>query len=599
MVIAIVFFAVHTVLVLRQFPVDSVKQNNPLMSGDLVWHFADVLEGDAFLRQESRLWGYSITYMAGYPFGLWNSVARRGYETVSSILPILSVHQAYYASIVFMAAAPPLVVALAGLIVGDDIFAVGLLILTVVVCQFGSMISYFWTFGNVGFIFAGSVCLLYCALLFAACKEGRWAYAVGAGVVLGAVGWLHQLVIFPAMIVSLVVLIVQRRALLVKWKCLLPLSAFLIGFLIVLPWLSKLIEFIDVRRTLTAKGALESGWKYMLMDFFSDRAYRHPFDRKALFHVLFVFGGFGAWRAWRSDDKGIATFFLSGLGILLCGYVFPYIGPLRETQPYRFVIMAKLFLLIPAWWGMRQFIEIVKGADHKARVALSCMALILVPSITAYCFDFASRMPARGLTEEEQQTVAWFKQQGELRGRIVSDNWPLSTVLPYFINGQMLSGPLPDTAAVINGWANVGSEISFGRKTEELDSAKLKDYLMLYNVQYVVCSGLLADKMALLKDDYYERIRFGNAIRIFAAKPDQLNWLIDSTNDVRVSAGPNRIKIENAPLGIFILKYHYWRTLYSSGNTRISPVSLMEDPVPFIRVDNMCGLKSIEIRNRY
>jgi hypothetical protein len=242
--------------------------------------------------------------------------------------------------------------------------------------------------------------------------------------------------------------------------------------------------------------------------------------------------------------------------------------------------------------------SIVKTADPKVRVALSCMALILIPSITGYLFDFAGRAPATGLSQVEKQAVAWFRDQGELRGRIVSDDSLLSTVLPYFLKCQMLSGPLADTAAVIHGWANISTEVSFGRKTEDLNAETLEDYLMLYNVQYVACSGLLADKMELLKDSYTEKTKIGN-MRVFVAEPARLNWLIGPTNEVRVSAGPNRIRIENAPSGSFTLKYHYWPTLCSSANTHISPVLLVDDPVPFIRVDNSCGLQTIEIRNKY
>ncbi|GAG19663.1 unnamed protein product, partial [marine sediment metagenome] len=71
---------IHGVLVLYQFPVSSVREGNPLCSGDLSWHFASAVEGDTFIRGEHRLWGYSPSFMAGYPFGAWISFSKRGYE---------------------------------------------------------------------------------------------------------------------------------------------------------------------------------------------------------------------------------------------------------------------------------------------------------------------------------------------------------------------------------------------------------------------------------------------------------------------------------------------------------------------------------------
>ena len=599
-VVAGIVLLLHVLLILRHFPIESVRQDSPLLSGDLVWHFSDVVEGNAFLVGEGRMWGYSPTYMAGYPFGLWNSVARRGYESATFILRGLSVPQAYWAWIVFMALMPPLIIAFAGWIATrrDAVFAMGLLAFSVVVYQFGSMISYFWTFGNVGFIFATSLSVLYGALLFETCEKGRWIYAVSAGLVLGATGWMHQLAFFPAAVVTAVVLIVQRRVILNGWRWVFPLTALALGGLMLLPWFLDLVEFISIRRPFGEKGALESGWKYMIMDFFSDRAYQHHFDRRLLFHIVVVFGGFGAYQAWRAATRGIAVFFLAGVGLLFCGYVFPYLGELIETCPYRFVICGKLFMLIPAWWGLVQFMKIIRNMDRKGGIAVLCLTLVLAPSMTAYCFDVVGRSPTYGLRPEEKQVVAWFRKQGSPRGRIVSDNGRLSAVLPYFLKCEMLSGMLADTATVKHGWANVNSDVAFGRATAEIAPEVLRDYLVLYNVQYVVCSGVLAGKMELLKDDYREEVMI-DGFKIFAAKASRLNWLVGSTNEVHLSVCANKIRIDDASPGTFVIKYHYWPTLESSQGTCISPAYVMDDPVPFMRIENMSGLKTIMISNGY
>ena len=45
--------------------------------------------------------------------------------------------------------------------------------------------------------------------------------------------------------------------------------------------------------------------------------------------------------------------------------------------------------------------------------------------------------------------------------------------------------------------------------------------------------------------------------------------------------------MENAPSGITILKYHYLDTLrIEPESLKLEPVWLMEDPIPFIKVEN-------------
>ncbi len=57
--------------------------------------------------------------------------------------------------------------------------------------------------------------------------------------------------------------------------------------------------------------------------------------------------------------------------------------------------------------------------------------------------------------------------------------------------------------------------------------------------------------------------------------------------DARVEAVDDRIKVSAATSPVTILKYHYIDTLrVEPSSIKIGPIRLLDDPVPFIRVEN-------------
>jgi hypothetical protein len=71
-----------------------------------------------------------------------------------------------------------------------------------------------------------------------------------------------------------------------------------IALVILAPWLQALWRFRDLRDS-TPTPFLAASWKDLVMDFFSDRGYRRPFDRQTYFHAELMLLGLGAITAWR------------------------------------------------------------------------------------------------------------------------------------------------------------------------------------------------------------------------------------------------------------------------------------------------------------
>lgn len=631
-VMLVALVALHVLLVFRHFPVTSVTRGNPICSGDLGWHLATAAEGDAFIKKQHRVWGYSPNLMAGYPWGLWNSFSKRGYEFASTVFWWMSFETAFYCWVVLTATVTPLILPLACLLFGlPRRIALVCLAVSIVVYQFGNIITGFWMFGNIAFPLVMSLSVLYLSMLFRSMsgRNGKcggqngqalrterecWFWTLPSGAVLGLLFWLHPLSVPVAGAGSLVSMYILRRRLRTTgvWLRLLLIAG--IGIALVLPWVLPLLSLAS------AKGvggqALESGIKYVLMDFLSDRAYRHHFDRRAFLHIICALGAFGIWRLHRccpasaeplseqiNQRPVVAILGGTACVLLVCAALFPYSDLLTQLQPYRYVLSAKVLLLIPATVGLMELRKLWQETNRQGRVICACILTVLFPALFAYVIDRVRCEPAGSLADDERAVAAWCRNVRN--GRVLCENGRLGGLLPYLSGCETIGGIISSQAPLKTNFSGVVPEQVFGfcRKDKRLTPAEMAEYLDLYNITAVVTvSSDLAGDMKNLEDMFSEMKPIGRH-RVYLRTDGRNSKVLrgDGTRDrVVVSAFPNLIRVSGAGKGSFTIKYHYVKTLASSDKrVTISPVFLLRDPVPFIEVRNPEGVSSFDIANTY
>jgi len=589
---------IHVLIVLREFPPQPALSGQPPCSGDLSFHFASCFEGSELLRGW-KLWGYSPYFMAGYPFGTWNSFGGyRGYSYAPLLLPMFSVGTAFYIYLVGTALLTPLLIAVAGVVMGLTRRESALCLCAAIgVYHADNMVSYFWTFGNVSFPFANALAVLYVACLIAAIERRSWRYSLAAGLLLGVIGSLHQLAVVPVFVASGVVLWLYRRDLARHGGIVYPLASALLGLVILLPWAAVLWRF-HAQRMVCRYQALPSGWKYLVMDLFSDRAYRQAFDRRALLHLGMVLALGSALWLDRSVRRRLAAYLGSAIALFACTYAFQYSSLLRQTEPYRYLVAAAIFGIIPAAAGAKvAALRLAKTNAAGRRLAIG-VSLMLLPSLTAYAFDVWRRSPACGLNDCQRQVVRWLRSNAPREGRVACQDKELAYMLPYHTGREVLGGSVQTAGALAHGLAAIGYSEAFGQPIRHVSPEYLRSYLDLYNASVVVAiSPVLAGKVAGIPG-WKEEFRAGRHV-VFGRDPAALSWLYDApTNRVTVVAAPNRISLRGAPAGRFVLKYHHLDTLTVTPGVELYPVKLLDDPVPFIGVDNAKALATVEIRNR-
>jgi hypothetical protein len=456
----------------------------------------------------------------------------------------------------------------------------------------------------IAFVFASALAVFYAACLDRCWREARWWFPLLAGISLGGIVWVNTLAVVPAGLATLLVSWSCRRAWQSGWAWLRVCAAFGLALLLVLPWLMALLEFRDLRGYMDL-ARIPSGWKYLVMDFLSDRRYRFHFDRRALLHVVTVLAAVGTWYAHRRGDAPLVAFGLTALALLVCTYAFACSRFLDQTEPYRYLSSAMLFAFAPAAMGLRWLCEHWRAANAHGRVATLCVGLMFLPSLTGYGFDFAYRWqrPVTGLNVAQRAVAAWLAEHRDRPGRVLCEDPWLGNVLPWYTGQAVIGGTIGDESVLPHRWSGIGAWSVFGetqrrvcRKNDTLD-----DYLALYNVAFVVAQRPAFTRDMEAMSNAWHAVQRVGGYTVFETDPARLTyvWKAESGHSAVVTAEPNRITVRAAPKGRFVLKYHYLETLRSTKGTTLYSEKLMDDPVPFIGVDNSRGLAQIEIENQY
>lgn len=585
---------VHVLVVLRAFPPGLWAGDVPMASSDYHYLFSTAFEGRELLTG-GRLWGYSPYYMAGYPFGLWNSFGRRTYELASAWLPC-SVPHALYLQVVATALAPPFLLAFAARVLGRPWrSALAVFCVAVLVWHLDNMTSYFWTFGVIAFPFAVALAVLAVAAFTRAVRDASTGWTVAAGLLFGAVGWAHQLVVFPvAAAIALVLWQFRRQAFgRALWR---PLLAGALAVGLVLPWLLTLAKFTHLRAP-DATPFLTSGIKHLVFDVLTDRAYGGPHDRRAVFHVLLLAVLCGAVIARRGGDRADLVLAGTALASLAFAYLFPYLPVVDASEPYRYVVAFALFAVLPATPAFAAFAVQVRAANRAGRLALAAVALVALPAFTAIGFEVLWRAPVTGLDAAQLRVAEWLRAEGRRDGRVLCQDLRLGDLLPYYTGQAVIGGGVSAVCPLVHSFASASPEQVVQRTVGALTAAELAERLERYTVAHVVSGTPALDALLATLPGWSVSLRAGTTTLWTFAGP--LSYVRGAPgNRATVIAAPNRIEVQEAPQGRFTLAFHWLETLAAPPGVRLEPVTIGDDPVPFVGVDNPEGLTTIRIENR-
>lgn len=587
-------FVAHCLLVLRHLPVRLLRDGVSLASNDFHYLSSTAYEASQLLSWHTT-WGYSPHFMAGYPFGLWNSFGRRVYELAAACLPGLDSGAVTHGTLLVMALMPPLLVAATARLLGASLgLATVCLGLAAVVWQLDSMVAYFWTFGVTAFAFTSTLAVTFAGLLFRALATGRWAWTLAAGLCLGAIGWLHPLLLFPVLAVAITMTSASggsgRRlgSRLVSLGC---VAAIAIALL--LPWLVSLASLTELRAS-TPTPFLRADWRHLLMDLCSDRGYERPHDRRVMLHVVLVFAGWGTVLAFRARDRATLACAGTAGACLLFAYGFSSIPHLDHTEPYRYQVTASMFALLPAAAGIRRLAAAIAEAGREARSALLAAGLLLLPNLVAQVVGLAYRTPASGLDGERMAVVRWLREHPGRGGRVLCQDEVLGDMLPELTGRAVIGGAVAAQGCLPHRFASIDDDSAFGRPLHELEPAQIDAYLDLYNVEVAITSAAVLERH-LATHTGWLRGRDGQLQAFVRTTPPPGYVIGDGAEATAVVPTRDGLRIERAPAGRFVLRYHHLATMRIDAGASLQPVNMLDDPVPFVAVDNPAAATTLHI----
>lgn len=582
--LGLALFVAHVVLIFCHHPLSLGARGAPLASGDL-----SMTLGKAWDTQRGSetggMTGYSPSYMAGYGYGLWDSVGRRAYEIGAVALPFENATKRYYWTIVGMCIFTPFFLGLAALGCRYQ-FSQAIMItgLSCIIYHLCDPVSYFWQFGNSAYPFASSITVAALAFSLPSQNSPYLTRSIFAGILVSLAIWAHTVAVIPLAIGGIAIVVIARR-IGVVWSRLFAAAGTtaLVAAILVLPGHWHLLSVLNERMPMQIE-PLPSGIKYLVSDLTDDRAYRHPFDRRPLFHILLVLSTWQAFYDWRSRVGRTEGLWLAAISILLFGYAAGHISVLKQLQPYRFVVSADLVLIIPAIRGLFHFLRMIHQSNNAGKISCLIVGFAFAPSLTGYLWDYARLSPVRELSQNEQECVRLIREH-RTAGRVLCEPGALGCLLPHLANCEVIGGGVSSQAVVRQGWTHVGNGRAFGQSMEDISPGEFLRYLRIFDVQIIISESESLTALIRRLPAKVSEIAAVGSFRIFRLEPGADPAVWEGSYRGLITAEHNRITIRQPPVGRLVLPYHYLRGFTGSDGVTVQPIDLPGFQAPLIGVN--------------
>lgn len=578
--------AIHIFLVLRQYPVSTLRDGNMPIKGDTARYIATA-EG---VYRTGGI-GYDPMAMAGYPVGLWNSMGKKGYEILGGLIPVSDLGLRFYILFVTLSVLLPV---FAWILIIPIIPGVckTLVLLGIMVCwHLDSQTAYFWAFGNI--LYPGTACLLpgIIFLSYRACVYDKpWASAIGLGLLTSWQIYAHTALVIawvPVVTLTLIYAVYTRRS--IKPAAWMTAAA---GLSIALTggWLWLLYT----NRTdcvPSPKLWFQSSLKHLTFDIFNDRVYQRNYDRNFTLQATFILCVLNIYHNKPRFFSPLTLTSLTGFWCLAISYTFSNVELFQSVQPYRFLIPALFCMLPSAIMGISAVSEIFISMTSSQKLITLCLLLILVPRFTGQILDLPKSTIACGLTQDQRNLLDAIKKL-DGQGRVLCEPETVGYLIPLWCNKPVLGG-LNDQAFLKHRKVGIIlPNIYFGKAISDWDPKELLDVCEKYAVQHIVVNNKESIDFFDNMSDHVKKVDVIAKHHIYTITRHPVNYIL--SGKARFEIKKDRFVFNDID-DYVVLKYHYSPFLRASPNLRIEAVIVDEDFPPLLGVHPIASGKH-EIR---
>ncbi len=583
----------------------------PIATVDYIQFYGRVMRMHTFLQRSGRIWGYDPFDMAGYLSGPFLEVGTHLLAIIAHVLePFLPISLSMLFIEVGALVAAPFVVFPVMRLLGAKRrtawVAFGLIIFTFGVCEPFSVGMY--KLGLWGFMLSGFLSLLHIALFFRWIERPSLKMWASFTVVSVLLFQLHPaaIVIVVVPLAALYLMNVHRLG----WK---NHGALAVTSLAVVAgnwyWISPFLAFSHWR--VTAPYYTTHGLKD-LADRFGPVQQDLFCSIQAIVNDVAAVLALIALRRIALSRPLLARLLAVWIGwLFIVSYFGSFIPWVRTLQPGRneFVLFNILYLLAATVFE-----------SHLLSVRrLRILAALVFPMLLVFMFEkgpgylpwskFAPPLRT-DLMFWQNELIQYLRTNAPKDGRLLLEcaddlNPNFADVVPELTGAILLGGQHPGNFLITRSSLFSGAysadqyrlsreALAFNHEFDRMTEDEFAAYLSLYNVTMI--AARTSSSIGIL-DRMTHAVELVDTIpphNIYRVMQDPSWWIAGSG---RVAFDYDRITIDDASPGVLILKTHWFDTFKSAPVVPLGKNFMIDDPVPFLLIDNAAGHKHIEIYN--
>jgi len=627
--------ALHLTLTFLACPPAVLLGDTPFGSPDYQTHYQQTNTVRQVLAEFGRFWAWDPNMLAGFPVGLFFDVDNKAHFLFCLGLMKLGVPQpAAYNLFGFLT----ILLAPLSVLLTAWLFGLGRRALVVAVClatllwHFDSGPRFAWSVGMISYAAVAHTTLPVIALFYRLLERpGGSVRCFIALLVLLPLQMLIHVWAFAILVGPLVGLYLFKLRRLSWPRHLQVWVLATAGVLLNLYWLWPALQHLEI---LTPSARLGQATPiYFLSDYLGivlNPLHTGFIMHHTFFRYLALAAALLTLLAWRRE--GDPRLFM---GALITGWLWgiSYLGGwipgLEHTEPYRFIAAALLSsaVLASPWLASSLSLARWRALPASARTVLLVMFVLVLPrpleDITFFVPELTAPFRSAAATGAPAKTdgkhsspelaapdgpyrlgpvpadwlevATYLKKECPDPGRVLTQEWYLGEFLRWATDRPVLGG-FPDRRTIHE------SSYLF-RKDDDprlLSRRPLADYLVRYNVRYIVMSGRYVPTVENRKE-LLRMAKMINHHRIYRVS-HLGNYLVSGQGEV--SAGLNRITVTSARphqgTEEMILRFHHLKTLRCRPRCKLEQVPLSDSEATFIKVVGTPKLpEKFEIYNGY
>jgi len=621
-------FVFHFVCAAGFFSNVDIDSGFPVLNDDYSIHFGHVDPVKEFFRDSYRLWGYDPFYMAGLPKSTVFDADAKSPEIIGVIFSFADSATVYNIYIF-------LNYILAPLLFLWSIFNFGLRRWGLAT-GFAAGVFYWWAYpafrfnlaGQFAFIFVSHITLLIFSLFYRYVDSGKFRFIALCGVI-GAIALsVHILAPINIAVGSLILYAVAFKKMSGKQHA--GLFACLAFILIAnSPWVIPFIRFYGMNNL------ADIDWFFGATNpFFFLEAY---FPGGAIYRYLrlaILIASIGGFMKWKKENN---ILFYPVLGNALILFIYSYFGAYSTLtflqNPWRYEFELNLFLLAPAAVYLNSLFE--KNGFSRKILPLAVSLFLIVCLFPLNAFKSAKRLipryrnerivkydrltplkngeveysyeelPHSSLPPAGYEFIEWIKRNTTKDARIMLEDscWQsrhaywgshLPAMLPTLTGREYIGGPIPQYF-MVHHYASFQDGFFCGKYLDEYDEEEFLEKTDLYNIKWIVAFTPYSRNFL---EKIPERVHLIDRVDKFylyeiTRKQD---FFLEGRGEIK--SAYNHLYLSGLSEGEdIIIKYHWIKTLKTSPPRKLSEFKIKDDPVGFIKVENVPS--EIEIYNGY